>query len=41
MQKIREGNIATDAEEMEEASDKAGQKRLEVLMGTCQELLSR
>lgn len=41
MQKIREGNAVTDAEKMQETSNKAGQEKLEVLMGTCQEPLSR
>lgn len=40
MQKIREANAVTDGEEMQETSSKAGQERLEVLMGTCQEPLS-
>lgn len=40
MQKIREGNV-TDAKEMQETSNKAGPQRPEVLMGKCQELLSR
>lgn len=41
MQKIREGNAVTDAEKMQETSNKAGQEKLEELMGTCQEPLSR
>lgn len=41
MQKIREGNILMDAEEMQEASNKARQGRLEISMVTCQELLGR
>lgn len=41
MQKIREGNVMMDAEEMQETSNKAGQEKLEVLMGTCQEPLRR
>ena len=41
MQKIREGNILMNAEEMQEASNKAGQGRLEILMVTCQEPLGR
>jgi len=36
MQKIREGNILMDVEEMQEASNKSSQGRLEILMTPCQ-----
>lgn len=38
---IKEGKILMDAKEMQKASHKAGQRRLEILMMTCQEPLGR